>query len=196
MTTSSIMEDLISPKLYKGTYYEVVDVISTIEEGTGPYSCNGTSNIVKLSNDIILKYSNIDMSNEIKYQEIVASFGKAPKIYEHYKYNGYTFIFMENLLSKGYKTLDNFRLTGKMIDKICEALRTLHINKISHGDAHMWNIFYNQEMEDIIFIDFSYSKINDTEKQAFENERFKFYSGFVKKSWGKIKKRLSMKYQD
>lgn len=186
-------------KCFKNKCLEVNAVISMSDE------VSGYGNVVRVNDpetdrNFIVKWNRYrrdldDFKREVRIQNLAYSYGLAPRIIQFYRQNsskhseenGYIYIFMEDLISKGYDTIPNIygrfkngkqigyqgkknRIPGNVINEITKAMQKLHTIGISHRDVHPGNVFYNKVENKVIFIDFGQSEIHNTPFKALEEE--------------------------
>lgn len=118
--------------------------------------------------DYFIKRIRKNEINEIKLQKMAYKYGLAPKIHKIYKDGYFIYIVMDNLITLGYKPLSRYLTKNKKIKKILEnSVDKLHLVGISHCDLHVDNIFYNETLNKIMFIDFGMSRLCENSSEAY-----------------------------
>ena len=224
--TCKISDDIIMPQLdipcprqhrpdgmkcYQDKCMKVIKIISGSDEDSA------YGNVVEVGNDqesFIVKWNRyrdeediIDIKKELRLQNAAWTLGLSPKIiqiYEQpYKDGSYVYIFMNDLVIMGYKTISEiyglFKGSNKITDfkepdriqngfknngfipesvliNISRALLKLHTLGIAHKDLHPCNVFYNPYTKDVKIIDFGLSEMYPSYESAYNNENFTFSS--------------------
>lgn len=180
---------ITTQKYFNNSMHNIAKVLLSDNYYDKEYDCMGScGNVVILDNDVVLKWNNNPhdkpvLFHELRYQRICSLLHLAPKIYESYEYGPHIYIFMENLFTNKFLPLNVCTIDDKMYDLIAENLNVLHNNYISHGDAHMYNIFYNKYTNKIIFIDFSNTSFHKDNQEAKDKEKYDFDKEFVNENW-------------
>lgn len=161
-------------------------------------SCGKVVVIETPKDSYVIKW-NIDLKDrdnmlmELRLQNVASALGLAPKIIDYYADDKYFYIVMENLLTKGYKTvfdlyhnfdededeesaINELYLPNEVLRAIAKALCKLHNQGISHHDAHPKNVFYNPKTKKVMFIDFGLSKRFASHVEALNYERYDWSS--------------------
>ena len=138
--------------------------------------------VVMLENNMIVKWNNEpedveDMLNEIRLQNAAVAIGLAPKILGYYRERDYFYVFMENLVAKGYKTVwelyhkdGELKVPNNVLRLTAKGICKLNQMGISHGDIHAENVFYNSKKKKVMFIDFGMAEQHAYPEDALENE--------------------------
>lgn len=135
-----------------------------------------------------------ELIKEIQIQKYTSKYKLAPKIYQYYfehendkeytsvlkneNKNKKMYIVMENLLTKGYRTLyelyekTNKTIPDECIEIIIKNIKKLHGIGVSHRDLHSMNILYNENTKKIKFIDFGLSIKTDSINSAIVLEKW------------------------
>lgn len=181
-------------KCFGGECQQVIKVLSS--------RSNYFGNVVVIKGDnnknYIVKWNRYSEEKEntlreIKFQDAAASLKLAPVIYETYMHGKHFYIVMEYLNDKGFKSIFDHYIKDKVINKqykdiiipesviirIADACNILHASRISHGDLHPRNVFYNKRTNKVKFIDFGDAMIHKTPAKARENERYNFSQWYV-----------------
>jgi len=143
---------------------------------------------------------------EVRIQKAAYTKGIAPEILQVYEQKserssgGYIYLFMTDLISRGYQSIPKLfgtfdrqgRQTGFkkikkergdipeiVVYKIAEALKKLHSMGIAHRDLHPGNVFYNINLEKVMFIDFGLSEMYASPLDAYNNEKYSSTRQFV-----------------
>ncbi len=192
---------LTGNKCYKNKCYKVTKILSGPNNFSGnvvEIQMNDKSYIVKWNK---YKENKYEMIKEIKFQNIIYTLGLAPKIETYYEDKDHIYIFMENLLNKGYQSLGDLykrkvqvnlfykKIPENILKIIGNHVKILHEHSISHGDLHFLNIFYNPETKSVKFIDFGYSNFHLNKNLAKINEHLKLKDWIPKlatEQWGDV----------
>lgn len=212
-------------KCFRGRCLDVIKLISVSDQ------TSSFGNIVEVSNgeeEYIVKWNRYrsdvsEFKNEVKIQRAAYTLGVGPKILQIYEQKstksrgGYIYIFMEDLISKGYRSISEyygkyskgkqvgFRKSKYEVDDIprtiivdiSRKLKRLHTLGIAHRDLHPGNVFTNGQ--DVIFIDYGLSKHYADAGEAWRNEKYSttrtfitsegtHYTNLIPNNWKDIKK--------
>jgi len=138
----------------------------------------------------VIKVVYNDVLNEVDLQVRASEAGMAPKIFQYFVgKSGRQYIVMEKIRGETVADLlkniikkevvsgkPNFERLSKTINSLVkdmfDAIKRLHSAGIEHKDLHLNNVMYNEDKDELQFIDFGFSKLIENFNPLFLDDDY------------------------